>query len=152
MTEDDSSKWPASAMLGYGTFGMRNPAGRRYHIRTAIALVAMLVLAAIVAMAGLRFPNNRLWLLILSLVPGIGFSYIALEFRRYILALDELARRIQLEAILWTYITGWVIATVVGGIAVVYGWEWNPLWLNPLWYVFLEPVRGCFLYFVARRY
>ncbi len=68
------------------------------------------------------------------------------------MALDEQARRIQLEAILWTYITGWVIATVVGGIAVVYGWEWNPLWLNPLWYVFLEPVRGCFLYFVARRY
>ena len=152
--KSDSSKWPASAMLGYGTFGMRTPAGRRYHLRTAIALIAMLVLAAVVAMLGVRFPNNSLWRPLLSLVPGAGFCYIVWEFRRYILALDELARRIQLEAILWTYLTGLGVATLVGGVVMVYGWEWNLLWLwlNPLWYGFLEPVRGCFLYFVARRY
>ncbi len=150
--DNDGSKWPSSAMLGYGTFGRRTPAGRRYHFRTAVALIAMLVLASAVALLGLRFPDNRLWLVVLSLIPGAAFSYIAWEFRRYILGLDELARRIQLEAILWTYLTGMAVASIAGGIAMVYGWEWNPLWLNPAWYIFLEPVRGCFLYYVARRY
>jgi len=49
-------------------------------------------------------------------------------------------------------LAGLVAATLVGGVALVYGWHWNRLWLNPLWYVFLEPVRGCFVYYVARRY
>jgi hypothetical protein len=152
-SDNEHSKWPASAMLGYGTFGRRTPAGRRYHTRTAIALVAMAVATlCLVAAAVATGPHNTLWLAILSLVPGIGFSYVAWEFRRYILAIDELARRIQLEAIVWTYLTGWAVAALVGGIALVYGWHWSSLWLNPLWYVFLEPVRGCFLYYVARRY
>ena len=141
-------------MLGYGTFGMRTPAGRRYHIRSAIALVATLVLAAVAGMLAVRFPSNKVWLLILSLVPGTGFCYIAWELRRYILALDELARKIQLEAILWTYLTGLAVASVAGGVIMVYGWDMRLpwLWLNPLWYGFLEPVRGCYLYFIARRY
>ena len=41
---NDGSKWPASALLGYGTFGRRTPAGRRYHTRTAIALIARVIL------------------------------------------------------------------------------------------------------------
>ena len=128
MTESDGSKWPAAAMLGYGTFGMRTPAGRRYHIRTAIALISMVVIALAIAAIALEAPQ-----------PGVGdgslpgvlcrvLLHCLGEFRRYILALDELARRIQLEAVLWTYLTGMAVATFVGGIAMVYGWEWSPLW------------------------
>ena len=36
--------------------------------------------------------------MILSLAPGAAYLYIAWELRRYILALDELARRIQLRS------------------------------------------------------
>jgi len=96
--------------------------------------------------------HNSLWKVVFSLAPGAGFLYIAWEFRRYISALDELARRIQFEATAWTYLTGLVVAVLLGGVALVYGRQWNRLWLNPLWYVFLEPVRGCFLYYIARRY
>jgi MFS family permease len=139
-------------MLVYGTFGWRTAAGRRYHIRTAIALIAMVVLWSVAAFLAGDFRHNSPWRVMCSLVPGVTVSYGAWEFRRYILALDELARRIQLEAIAWTYLTGWVIATLVGGIALAYGGHWNRWWLNPLWFVFLEPVRACFLYYVARRY
>jgi hypothetical protein len=150
-SNNEGSKWPAPAMLGFGTFGGRTPAGRRYHTRCAIALVAMVVLELWAGMLSMVFPNAP-WRVILSLVPGVSFLYIAWEFRRYLLALDELARRIQLEAIAWTYLTGWVIAVLVGGVAMVYGWQWNRLWLNPMWFMLLEPLRGCFLYYIAQRY
>ena len=151
-TGNDGSKWPAAAMLGYGTFGRRTPAGRRYHAQTAIALIAMVVLCVALAVLAGDFHHNSPWRVMLSLVPGAAYSYIAWEFRRYIKSLDELARRIQLEAMAWTYLAGMGGASLVGGVALVYGWHWSSLWLNPLWYVFLEPVRGCFLYYVARRY
>jgi hypothetical protein len=149
--DNDGSKWPASAMLGYGTFGMRTPAGRRYHTRTAIALAMAILCPAAAILAG-DFYHNSTWRVILSLVPGAVYLYIAWELRRYILALDELARRIQLEAMAWTYLAGMGVASLVGGVALIYGWHWNRLWLNPLLYLFLEPVRGCILYYVARRY
>jgi hypothetical protein len=113
--------------------------------------MAVLSLGAAV-LAGDFLHHNSPWRVILSLAPGVTYSYIAWEFRKYVLALDELARRIQLEAIAWTYLTGWAVAALVGGVALVYGWHWNRLWLNPLWFVFLEPVRACYLYYVARRY
>jgi hypothetical protein len=145
------SEWPASSMLGYGTFGRRTPAGRRYHLRTAIALMSM-VIVCLAALLLADFEHNSVWRVILSLTPGATYGYIAWELRRYILALDELARRIQLEAMAWTYLTGLGVASIVGGIALAYGWHWNSEWLNPLFYLFLEPIRGCFLYYVARRY
>jgi len=104
VSSDHGSKWPASAMLGYGTFGRRTPAGRRYHTRSAIALIAMVVLCWAVAILAGDFHHNSVWRVILSLAPGAAYSYIAWEGRRYLLSLDELACRIQLEAIAWTYL------------------------------------------------
>ncbi|MGD0873304.1 MAG: hypothetical protein ABSB88_27480 [Bryobacteraceae bacterium] len=112
----------------------------------------MVVLCLAAAILAGDFHHNSSWRVILSLVPGVAFLYITWEFHTYILALDELARRIQLEAMAWTYLTGLGVAALVGGVALVYGWQWNRLWLNPLWFVFLEPVRACFLYYIARRY
>jgi hypothetical protein len=130
-SDHGGSKWPACAKLGYGTFGRRTPAGRRYHTRTAIALIAMVALCLGAAILARDFHHKSLWRVILSLVPGVAYLYIAWELRRYILALDELARRIQPEAIAWTYLTGLGGAALVGGVALVYGWHWNRLWLNP---------------------
>jgi hypothetical protein len=146
-----ASEWPACAMLSYGTFGKQTPAGRRYHFRAAIALAAAAVLWPASAYLAKHFPNTR-WLPILSLCPGIAFSYIVWEFRRYLLSLDELARRIQFESIAWTYLTGLALAALAGGIAMAYGSHWDAVWLNPFWFILLEPVRSCYLYYVARRY
>jgi hypothetical protein len=147
----ESSNWPACAMLSYGTFGKQTAAGRRYHVRAAIALAAMVILWPAATLLAKHFPSTP-WPAIQSLAPGITVAYIAWEFRRYLLALDELARRIQFQAIAWTYLTGLVLAALVGGVAMAYGLHWEILWLNPLWFVLLEPVRSCFLYYVARRY
>jgi hypothetical protein len=150
--EDAGSRWPKCSIFSFGTFGGRSPAVRRYHRRCAIALIFMagsFFGAAIWSLIHGRSPTLEIGL---ALVPGASFAFIAREFRIYLASLDELARRIQLEAIAWTYLTGMAIAALVGGIALFFGDAWNPLWLNPLWFLFLEPVRSCWLYFIARRY
>src|SRR5689334_20083863 len=91
---NDSAQWPAAPMLAYGTFGTRTPAGRRYHFRAGMALAAMAVCMFAGALARHVSPAAGL---IAAIAPRAAFAYIGWEFRRYLLALDELARRIQLE-------------------------------------------------------
>lgn len=143
---NEDSRWPTTAMLAYGTFGMGTPAGRRYHIRSSIALAAMA--AGFLAPALLRHSvSGGILRIIIALAPGAAFAYIAWEFRRYLSTLDELARRIQLESIAWTYLCGLAVAMLLGGVGFVYGWRFNPAWL-----IVLEPMRAGWLYFVSRRY
>jgi hypothetical protein len=131
-------------MLAYGTFGTRTPAGRRYHLRAGLALAGMLVFMLGGAIARHAIPAAGA---IAAITPGVAFGYIGWEFRRYLQSLDELARRIQLESIAWTYLSGLALGMLLGGVGVVYGWQ-----LNPGWLIVLEPVRAGWLYFVARRY
>jgi hypothetical protein len=142
----EHSQWPTAPMLAYGTFGSRTPAGRRYHLRAGIALAVMAVCMFGGALARSVVPQARPELLA-AIAPGAGFLYIAWEFRRYLASLDELARRIQLESIAWTYLTGLAIAMLLGGFGVIYGWR-----INAGWFIMLEPVRSAWLYCVARRY
>jgi len=143
---NEDSRWPTTPMLAYGTFGMRTPAGRRYHIRCSLALAAMVACFLAPALLRRSVPVGILRIVI-ALAPGAAFVYIAWEFRRYLSALDELARRIQLESIAWTYLCGLAVAMLLGGIGLVYGWRFNPAW-----FIVLEPVRAGWLYFVSRRY
>ena len=143
-TENDGARWPAACMVAYGTFG--GPAARRYHYRSFFAiLVALLCFCSgilfrpFMAKSGLDA--------ITAFGPAIAFVYVAWEFRRYLAALDELARRIQLESIAWTYLCGLVAAILLAGVSVVYGIRFNPIWV-----FLLEPVRAGWLYFVSRRY
>ncbi len=85
--------------------------------------------------------------IVIALAPGGTFIYIAWEFRRYLSALDELARRIQFESIAWTYLSGLALAMLLGGVGLVYNWRFNPAW-----FIVLEPVRAGWLYLVSRRY
>ena len=78
------------------------------------------------------------------------FGFISWEFRRYLNALDELARRIQLEALAWTYLTGLTIACALGGVMLAY--DLRPWFPSPFWFILLEPIRGLWLYVVSRRY
>jgi hypothetical protein len=143
---NDNSHWPAAPILLYGTFGTRNSAGRRYHRRCSVALAAVLVWMLCAALLRSVVPKGILEA-ITAIVPGAGFIYAAVEFRKYLSALDELARRIQLESIAWTYLCGLGGAMLLGGIGSVYGWS-----LSPFWFIVLEPVRAGWLYFVSRRY
>ena len=78
------------------------------------------------------------------------FGFISWEFKRSLNALDELARRNQLEAIAWTYLTGLTLASAVGGVMLAY--DERPWFPNPFWFILLEPIRGLWLYAVSRRY
>lgn len=130
------------AILAYGTLGSNTPAGRRYHRRSGMALLLLLVWMVVVASLG-----HSTLRLVTPLVPGLVFLYIVYEFRRYLLALDELARRMHMEALAWTYLAGLALAMLVGGVSAGVGWQ-----VNPMWFIVLEPVRAGFLFVISRRY
>ena len=142
LAPNEQSRWPVGAIFGYGTLGSGTPAGRRYHRRSSIALLVLV--GWIILASNVRDSTIRM---ITPIMPGAVFLYIVYEFRRYLLALDELARRMQMEALAWTYLTGLAVAMVVGGLSTTAGWR-----INPMWFVILEPVRALFLYVASRRY
>ena|ERR1051326_1919002 len=145
----EESRWPAFPILFYGTFGSRTSAGRRYHRQFGIALGVLVfgMLALTMFRADIPAEIHRP---LIGLLPGAVFIYIAWSCYGYLRTLDELARRMQLEAMAWTYLTGIAAAVLLGGLALAYNWgQW---FLNPVWLLILEPVRGAWLYVVSRRY
>ncbi len=143
-SNDETTTWPGSSLLFWGTFGTSTPEGRRYHRRCYTAMGLMLI--GFIGGAALLPPAARD--IVIAAVPGIGIGYISWEFRRYLSALDELARRIQLEALAWTYLSGFTIACAVGGVVHAYDLPFP----SPLWFAVMEPLRGVWLYAVSRRY
>ena len=149
--EEAKTPWPASSMLFLGTFGSQTPAGRRYHNRclaaSGLLIMAIVLIGGFTRLAGLpleaTFPFT-------AALPGVVSAVIAWEFRRYINSLDELARRIQLEAATWTYLTGMVAAIFLWGYSVSSHTPLPAYW--PALYITLEPIRGVWLYFVSRKY
>jgi hypothetical protein len=145
----EESRWPAFPILFYGTFGSRTPAGRRYHRQFGIALFVLALGMLALTMFRAYIPEQILRPL-MGVLPGGVFAYIAWSCYGYLRTLDELARRMQLEAMAWTYLTGIAAAALLGGFALAYNWgQW---FLNPIWFLILEPVRGAWLYVVSRRY
>lgn len=142
-------------MIGYGSFGMKSPAGRRYHIRTGFALALLVIVWPLSFWLGMAGASpSLLSRVIAGLAPGLAFGYIAWEARRYWLGLDELARRLQLEAAAYAYLAAVVVSTLLGGLScILFSGSWVWAWCNPLWvFVIAEPARGVILYFLARRY
>ena len=144
-TSDHDTTWPGSSLLIWGTFGTSTPEGRRYHRRCYLAMGVLLVGYFIAA--GLPRAAADI---VTAILPGAIFGFISWEFKRYLDALDELARRIQLEALAWTYLTGLTMACALGGVMLAY--ELQPWFLSPFWFILLEPIRGLWLYVVSRRY
>lgn len=144
-TSEERSVWPASSLLLWGTFGTSTPEGRRYHRRCLLALGVLLVGTLI---ANLGSPEAGA--LAMAVLPGVTFGFISWEFKRYVDALDELARRIQLEALAWTYLTGLTLACALGGVMLAFDLRYE--FQNFFWVLLLEPIRGGWLYAVSRRY
>ncbi|MFN7923855.1 MAG: hypothetical protein U0Q16_27380 [Bryobacteraceae bacterium] len=86
-------------------------------------------------------------------VLGLSFTYIGLEWWRYLESLDELERRLQMEAAAWTYVVGIAAAMFLGGIQAMFAGKLTPLWrLTPLWLILLEPLRAWRLHRIVRRF
>ena len=138
MTE--SRGWPTAPILLWGTFGKGSAAGRKYHFRAGMALVVALSVALLTV--------RLRWLAPVSVfMPAATLAYIGWEFRKYLSGLDELGRRIHMEAICLTYLTALVLIAAAGGYAAL-----AHINVNPIWLVLIEPIRAGWLWLTARRY
>jgi hypothetical protein len=146
LSANRNSHWPAVWILLYGNYGPRSPEGRRYFVRSNIALFAIVVCMVLLALLRHVIPMS-IARLVAAITPGVAFAYIAWEYRRYVSALDELARSMQFEAVAWTYLCALPVAMLLGGLGFAYHWR-----VNWYWFVALEPMRAVWLYFVSRRY
>jgi hypothetical protein len=154
METPESSQWPTAWILGYGSFGPKTPASRRYHVRTATALIVLTIVWPVTFFLWLFDKSpTLLWQVIAGLAPAVIYGYIGWEMRRYWLTLDELARRLQMEAAAYTYLLAFAAAPGLGGISLIlYGHDWVWMVCNPLWLILLEFARAGILYYLARRY
>jgi hypothetical protein len=109
---DDGSRWSVRSMLTCGSLGENNAAARRYYRRSMAALP---VLASCMATAS-YVPGGRY---VMAIAPGLFFLYMAVEFRQYIFAQDELARPIHFESIVMTYLTALAVAGAVGWLYAI---------------------------------
>jgi hypothetical protein len=156
MSKTESSQWPACPILLWGIFGTKSPAERRVLMRSCYA--AAVAVAWILIALNLHLTSKSVFLPVTALLAGAVITFIAWEFRRYLLQLDELARRMQFEAMAWTYLTGFALAAWLGVLLpfsrTLMHWPYKPgyLLLSPFLFFLLEPVRAAWLYYLSRRY
>jgi hypothetical protein len=154
-SNDNDPRWPRSPMLMWGVFSTRTPAGRRYVRQCAIALT-ILVLPSLFFLihhySHFHYFKPQTFGRATAILLPIVFARIVWELRKYLLSLDELARRLQVEAMAWTYLTGFVLAAVLCGIWLESLGKVDLAWFCPVWFVLLEPVRASWLYVLSRRY
>ncbi len=133
-------------MFWLGTFGCDSDSARRYH-RRAFGSLAWLAIAVALGGVAHRFGKIPVSHWVAGLGTPVVFAYIMWSYYRYVHELDELARRIQLEAALFAF-----LFVIVGGITLSSIWMFTGWVANPLWVVLAEPVRGLGLVLAARRY
>ena len=156
VSNTEGSHWAVHPSLLWGIFGTKTPAERRVLMRSCYA--AAVATGWIVVAFAMHLTNKPVFLPVTALMGGAVMTYIAWEFRRYLLQLDELARRMQFESMAWTYLTGFVLVAWLGVLApfskTLMHWPYKPgfLLLSPYLFFLLEPVRGAWLWYVSRRY
>jgi hypothetical protein len=154
--EMETPRWEPCSILLWGTLGTRGPAERRYIVSCYLAVV--LAAGWLVVAKFAHFRPKPVILSVTTLVGGIVITFIALEFRHYLSEIGELARRMQLEAMAWTYLTGFIGAAwlgVAGALSqTIAHWAFKPelLLMIPYLFCLLEPVRAGWLYYLSRRY
>ena len=141
---EKSNAWPARDIFWLGYFGSGTPEGARYRNRS---LSALGVLVVVQLMTSFGLFQVGVWRLAPALALGLMFGWIAWEWWRYIQSLDELARRLQVEAMAFTYIVGVFVMMALGGLAMAFAWK-----LSPTVFILLELVRAQRLAVLTRRY
>jgi hypothetical protein len=138
--DHSDSPWPPPArVLLLGPLG--DAPSRRFHYRSILALVGYAA-----ATCATTWLASTFFLLRVA-IAAVAFGHIVWQFRVYLGQADELARKIHLEAMGWTYPIALWLGVTFGVVAKVYGWT-----LNPGLLILLEPVRAAVLYLVARQY
>lgn len=144
---EPGSEWPYASLLIFGFFGTDTVEGKRLAWRTTLFLV-MFVVSVLGLTGGYEsaFPD-LLWVVgIPGSVAGIWWSY-----ARYLGALDELSRTIQLRAFGVAYGAAMTLMAVAVAVAWIPGEPAAPAPLVGL-PVFAEGARGLALAYFARRY
>jgi hypothetical protein len=140
--------WPYASLFFMGFYGRNSPGGRELSWRTMGALALFLIAAAGVKGVWGHFIPQAFWI---ALVPASIFA-IAWAYVIYLRGLDELNRRIQLEAFALSYAATMIIyfAAVsvslrdLGHIPTIPGLTYL--------IIFAEPLRGAFLVYLAKKY
>ncbi|HEY4365463.1 MAG TPA: hypothetical protein VGN17_31170 [Bryobacteraceae bacterium] len=146
------AKWPLGSILIWGTFGKNSAEGRCFHRRClgaflflGVGWLASFLIARFLLPAGSW--RNFDFVAMYYLLVGVAFSFIAWAFWKYLGELDELARRLQLEAVALTYLTGFCAFGFLAAFGYLTGWT-----VNPVWFIVLEPIRAFWLRYLVRRY
>jgi heme/copper-type cytochrome/quinol oxidase subunit 4 len=140
------SNWAWGSMFWLGTLSGGSQATRQYH-RRAYGALGLLVLAVSIGIAMDTFLGTRLSRWPVGVGTPLAFAYILLSFHRYVHELDELAQRLQFEAVLLAFLFVILAGIVLGSVWVFTGWVAHPVWV-----LLAEPVRGVGLIVAARRY
>ena len=141
---ETTASWPYKSLLLLGTFGSNDAAGRQYTRQCWRAVTFLVIVIVLLNLVNIKWPQYT-WLP--TSLFGAIFIYIAFALWQYITRLDELARRLQLEAMALTYLVGFAAFLFAGTLGLSFKWTFSPLW-----YVALEGVRGLVLVVLARRY
>lgn len=145
-TKQESPRWPYATMLLCGTMGDRTPASRRFWRSSQIGVLVFLV--AVFGAPYLKglFPDPTRQL-VGALLAGAAAYVVVRAFQRYLSELDELGRRIQLEAIAFAFAVLMVVGTAVAVAGTSLGFD-----VNPAWVLLGEPLRAVGLVRAARKY
>lgn len=140
------SNWPWGSMFWLGTLSGGSQATRQYH-RRAYGALGLLVLAVSIGIVMDTFLGTHLSRWPVGVGTPLAFAYMILSFHRYVHELDELAQRLQFEAVLLAFLFVILAGIVLGSVWVFTGWVAHPVWV-----LLAEPVRGVGLIVAARRY
>jgi hypothetical protein len=138
-------RWPLWSMLLFGHFGEdATPDSLRADRRARIAIAAFVIVAAVVYVApGLgSIPRQH----VVTALVGPQLAYLAWERWRYAAGLDELARRVYLEAFAITYLAALPLFSFGAVLESLGGWT-----LSPIAFLILEPIRAGVLTWRSRR-
>jgi len=144
----DESAWPYASLFLFGFFDANTPGGRQLIWRTSSALGLFLIsFLGLRGVFGLHIPQ-LFWVLAMpAAVCIIGWAYVM-----YLRTLDELSRRIQLEAFALAY--GAVMVIFFGAVAFSLRHLDHSVALSDLMFLIIgaEPIRGAALVYLARNY
>ena len=140
------SDLPTWSMLMYGHFfGDASPRSQRAKRRARIGMLVFL--CAFLAASFVPGLTREARSVIVGALVGSALTYSAWEAWRYTTGLDELARRLYLEAFAITYLIGLAMFSTLGMLEDVAGWK-----VSPMVFMVLEPVRAAVLTWRSRRF
>ncbi len=146
--ERDGESWPYASLMFFGFFGTSTPEGRRLARWTTAATLGLAL-----GLGGLAFgwpsgPARLVWVVLVPMMVVL----MAFAYARYLAALDELARLIQLQAFAVAY--GFAMLVAAGLYVYALAGEAHEVngVLAAAMFGLAEVVRGAALAVFARRH